>query len=254
MQPTAAICRWSRDIRGMDLEAFPQVNQRKTEGSRRKRDPCTVDRSGGQCFIDPAVGGLLAAVDALRVHPQQHLHPVTGAVSHLRGRDPAVQPERDSTMTQVVGPPRQRRGNLLRHQGQRPGSCPGMGRVTDHPACCRPEWPPICGGPELLDVLAQDHDQLGRYGYRARVLLRPVLQATVIEYFPAIGQGGACGAASGAPRAGLWPWEAPPGAPAPDQPGGSTDLTGILSCPGGSACSRLASCPMLPVAVTASTT
>src|SRR5690348_15829058 len=41
--------------------------------------------------------------------------------------------------------------------------------------------------------------------------------------------------------------------PAPDQPGGSTDLTGILSCPGGSACSRLASCPMLPVAVTAST-
>jgi hypothetical protein len=30
MQPTAAICRWSRDIRGMDLEAFPQVNPRKT--------------------------------------------------------------------------------------------------------------------------------------------------------------------------------------------------------------------------------
>ena len=61
----------------MDLEAFPQVNSRKTEGFRRKRDPCIVDRSGGQCFIDPPVGGLLAAVDALRVHPQQHLHTVT---------------------------------------------------------------------------------------------------------------------------------------------------------------------------------
>src|SRR6266536_3354142 len=99
MQPTAAICRWSRDIRGMDLEAFPQVNPRKIEESRRKRDPCIVDRSGGQCFIDPPVSGLLAAVDALRVHPQQHLHTVTCTVSHLCGRDPAVQPERDGTVT-----------------------------------------------------------------------------------------------------------------------------------------------------------
>ena len=58
-----------------------------------------VDRSGGQCFIDPPVGGLLAAVDALRVHPQQHLNAVTSTVSHLSGRDPTVQPERDGTMT-----------------------------------------------------------------------------------------------------------------------------------------------------------
>ncbi len=42
MQPTAAICRWSRDIRGMDLEAFPQVNQRKRKGPAEKRDPCMV--------------------------------------------------------------------------------------------------------------------------------------------------------------------------------------------------------------------
>src|SRR5436190_5102190 len=74
MQPAAAICRWSRDIRGMDLEAFPQVNPAETEESRRKRDPCMVDRSGGQCFIDSPVSSLLAAVDALRVHPQQHLN------------------------------------------------------------------------------------------------------------------------------------------------------------------------------------
>src|SRR5271165_464023 len=94
-QPTAAICRWSRDIRGMDLEAFAQVNRRKTEGPRRNRDPCMVDRSDGQRFIDPPVRGVLAAVDALRVHPQQHLHAVTCTVSHVCGRDPAVQPERD---------------------------------------------------------------------------------------------------------------------------------------------------------------
>ena len=33
------------------------------------------------------------------------------------------------------------------------------------------------------------------------------------------------GTASGAPRAGLWPWEAPPGTPAPSLPGSATDLT-----------------------------
>ena len=123
MQPPATICRSSRDIRGMNLEALPQVNLGKTEGSRRERDPCMVDRSDGQRFIDPPVSSLLAAVDALRVHPQQHLHTVTCTVSHLCGRDPAVQPERDGTVTQVVGPARQRRGNLPRCQGQRPNSC-----------------------------------------------------------------------------------------------------------------------------------
>jgi hypothetical protein len=38
MQPTAAISRWSRDIRGMDLAAFPQVTLRKTEGGRAEND------------------------------------------------------------------------------------------------------------------------------------------------------------------------------------------------------------------------
>src|SRR5947199_229970 len=50
MQPAAAICRWSRDIRGMDLARFPQVNQQKTAGPRPKRGPCIVGRSGGQRF------------------------------------------------------------------------------------------------------------------------------------------------------------------------------------------------------------
>jgi hypothetical protein len=170
----------------MDLETFPQVNLRKQKGPRRKRDPCTVDRSGGQCFIDPPVSGLLAAVDALRIHPQQYFHTVTGTVSHLCGRDPAVQPERDGTVTQVVGPGRQRRDDLLRCQSQRPGNCPGMGGVADHPACYRPEQPPICCGPELLDMLLKDPDQLRRYRHRARVIIRTVLQAPVIECFPAI--------------------------------------------------------------------
>ena len=39
------------------------------------------------------------------------------------------------------------------------------------------------------------------------------------------------GAGSGAPRAGLWPWEAPPGAPAPSQPLAAADLTGSTVMP-----------------------
>ena len=39
MQPTATICRWSRDIRGMDLEAFAQVNPEKTEGPAENETP-----------------------------------------------------------------------------------------------------------------------------------------------------------------------------------------------------------------------
>ena len=120
----------------MDLEAFPQVNPRKTEGSRRERDPCMVDRSGSQCFIDPPVSGLLAAVDALRVHPQQHLHTVTCTVSHLRGRDPAVRPERDGTVTQVVGPapPAERQ--------PAPVSGPASGQLPRYGWCRRSGPPP----------------------------------------------------------------------------------------------------------------
>jgi hypothetical protein len=88
----------------MKLEAFPQVSLRKTEEPLRKRGPSIVGRSGGQRFIHPPVSGLLAAVDALGVHPQQHLHAVTCTVSYVCGRDPAIQPQRHRSMTQVVGP------------------------------------------------------------------------------------------------------------------------------------------------------
>ena len=52
-----------------------------------------VDRSGRQCLIDPPVSDLLAAIDALRVHPQQNLDAVPGTVGHFRNGDSSVQPE-----------------------------------------------------------------------------------------------------------------------------------------------------------------
>jgi hypothetical protein len=91
MQPTAAICRWSRDIRGMDLEPFPQVGAGK-RGSQQHRDPRIVDRSGSQRLINPPVSDLLAAIDALRVDPQQDFDAVPSTLGHLRDRDSAVQP------------------------------------------------------------------------------------------------------------------------------------------------------------------
>jgi hypothetical protein len=131
VQPTAAICRWSRDIRGMDLEAFPQVNPRKTEGSRRKRDPCMIDRSDGQCFIDPPVSSLLAAVNALRVHPQQHLHTVTCTVSHLRGRDPEF--SRIRSRRQRCAPP-----HGVARAGLWPWGPPGAGTPSGLTNCTDP--------------------------------------------------------------------------------------------------------------------
>ena len=44
------------------------------------------------------------------------------------------------------------------------------------------------------------------------LIVRPELAPLLIKAAPLRGAG------SGAPRAGLWPWEAPPGAPAPSQP------------------------------------
>ena len=66
-QPNAVVGRWSRDVRGMDLEPFPQVTRRKSDGRRRKRILCIVDPSGCEGLIDPPVGDLLAALDPLRL-------------------------------------------------------------------------------------------------------------------------------------------------------------------------------------------
>ena len=59
-----------------------------------------VDRSGSQRFIDPPVSGLLAAIDALRVHPQQRL-PVVLATGDDRAEDRREHVTRD---TQSVSP------------------------------------------------------------------------------------------------------------------------------------------------------
>ena len=57
------------------------------------------------------------------------------------------------------------------------------------------------------------------------------------------------------PRAGLWPWKAPPGAPAPSPPRqGAIDLPGFVYVPAGTAGSRLPRASIIPVAAAASRT
>ena len=84
MQPN---CRRMSLVAGSDLDAFPQVGARKKEARADTRRACIVDRSGCQCLIDPGVSDLLAAIDALRVHPQQNLDAVPSTVGHLGNRD-----------------------------------------------------------------------------------------------------------------------------------------------------------------------
>jgi hypothetical protein len=110
----------------MDLEPFLQVTTRKGNGRRRKRVLCIVDPSGCEGFIDPPIGDFLAAIDALRVHAEQHLH----------GGDQAV-----------LGRHRPARGHRPRHHGppvrradQPEGAGPagpGPGPPQDHRAGAR---------------------------------------------------------------------------------------------------------------------
>jgi hypothetical protein len=137
MQPTAAICRWSRDIRGMKLEAFPQVNQRKTDGPGRKRDPYIVGRSGDKCFSDRPVSGLLAAVEALRVNPQQHLQAVTSTIADLEG--PGSVPVRRPS-PRVPAVPSGHTGHIARHPVFRPFGEPVVGPFIEYPRT-RIGWP-----------------------------------------------------------------------------------------------------------------
>src|SRR5690348_4591359 len=79
-QPDAANCHRMRPVVGIYggwiLKRFPRSRAR-IGPAPPIMGPCMLDRSGGKCLIDPAVSSLLTAVDALRVHPQQHLHAVT---------------------------------------------------------------------------------------------------------------------------------------------------------------------------------
>lgn len=65
----------------------------KNEGSRDKRGPSMVDRSGCQGLIDPPVGYLFPAIDALGIDAKQHLDAVTCAFGDFSDADTTVEPD-----------------------------------------------------------------------------------------------------------------------------------------------------------------
>ena len=85
MPPIAAVCRWSRDIRGMGFTELRTMEGRVYAG----------------------VGDVVAVIEALGVDPEQHFDAVPGPLGDARRRDSRAQPQRYSRVTQVVGSPGQ---------------------------------------------------------------------------------------------------------------------------------------------------
>ena len=82
--------------------------------------------SKSECVLDAAAGGLVLAVDALRVHLEDDVHAVPGPSRNLRCRNAGVEPQGDGGVPQVVGLGRQGRALLCRCQGRLPRPTPGV--------------------------------------------------------------------------------------------------------------------------------
>ena len=64
--------------------------------------------SSASRLADLALGDPMLSDDALGVDPEQYIRIVTRPLSHLSGRDSAVEPCREVGVSQVVRAPRQR--------------------------------------------------------------------------------------------------------------------------------------------------
>jgi len=121
--------RWSRDIRGMDLEPFPQVTRRKvTDGAENGPVASQIRQaasasSGRHVLSEPGQGMALllqprvdAARPGVRVSDRRSLRQVGRDIGHRRLRRPAVQQA-------APGPDHHIGVTGQAHPRQRPGSC-----------------------------------------------------------------------------------------------------------------------------------
>ncbi|GLW99599.1 hypothetical protein Misp02_36860 [Microtetraspora sp. NBRC 16547] len=65
-----------------------------------------------QGFINPPVGDLLLAVEALGVYAEEDIHAMPGPFGDIGGRDAGIEPEGDSRVPEVVRPLAEGRGDL----------------------------------------------------------------------------------------------------------------------------------------------
>jgi len=119
------------------------------------------------------------SVDAAGVDPPEDLDTVPGTVGDLGCRDAGVEGQGDAAVAQVVRAPGER-GCLL-GLGERGGARflpdPAVDACAEDAAVAARvpgdlEQPPVVGGAEAFQVIAQDGDEDGRDGDDARTALR----------------------------------------------------------------------------------
>jgi hypothetical protein len=156
-----------------------------------------VPGAGG--FFDAAPGFGLLPGDALGVDPQQHVHAVARPLGDLGRGHPRVQPGGNGRMAQIVGTPGQQRRGLAGGEGGGSGLVEDLevGAVVEDAAARSGEDAPVRAWRVVLQVLAEERDQLGMDGYRAGFAARSVLE------FPALPGGSAAGPPGAAARLGV---------------------------------------------------
>jgi PAB1-binding protein PBP1 len=80
----AAVCRWSRDIRGMDLADLSTQNEHNLAGMTVLEARSRVTQSR----VYACVGDVVTVVEALGVDAEQHFDAVPGALGDPRRRHP----------------------------------------------------------------------------------------------------------------------------------------------------------------------
>jgi hypothetical protein len=104
--------------------------------------------AGVEGFLDVLAGDLVAAGYAVGVDGEQDTHAVPGAGSDLGGRGAGGQPQRQRSMTQVVGAACPS-GACLARDGGGVGLVPdpAMEAFAERTAAGTPEQAPVCGAP-----------------------------------------------------------------------------------------------------------
>jgi len=162
----------------------------------------------------------LSAVKALCVDLEKHLHGVSRPLGHVRRWNPAIEPGRDSGMTQVIRRCGQRRCKQLWRKYF--GACPPPRLVDRVPrqllaVALASKKQAIRSGAELIDVLVEQRGQLrwagngSAFPHRSKTVERWVTQ----DRPPYLRHRHAIAALLGKRESYLWPDALPPDRAAP---------------------------------------
>src|SRR5262249_42759752 len=151
----------------------------------------TLAGHGG--FLDPALGFVLLPRDALGVDAQQDVDAVSCPLGDLRGGHTSVQPGGNGRVPQVVGAPGEQGRPFLAGERRGAGLMEDLevGPVLEDAAPGTGEDAPVRAGRILLQVLAEERDQVRMEGHRAGLTARTVLELAALASRATVGPPGA---------------------------------------------------------------